>query len=615
MVTSLGAESDIIATWDYGVDAVFAFTHPYGSGRVYYTAVQLQQDAYQQAGTALFDGAIKWLMGVDVYEYELIAHCVSDAAGLQAALAAAETNGKDNLIMVMQGTYTGNFVYTSTEGKNITLEGGYTAECASRAVDPALTVLDGNNAGLVLGLYNQNGGDIWVEGFTIRHGNNANGVGGVDTWTTGNITFASNIITNNTSHNAPAGVLAESGSVDADTAGNVTLMDNMITANTAVAGQGGGVAASSHAQGTAGTVTLTNNTVSENTAATGGGAYLSIAGSPAGMVNCYNNIIWNNSAATGGDIYLSKGTGSAHIADNDTADVAGDTWETVAGNIDLDPLFVGTGNYHLQATSPCIDAGLNSAPGIPVNDFEGDARIIGSAPDLGADEYGSAITADTTSQGTIFAGCSLISKYQPSFTWTFTDVFKSFTIYFSISPMDFATKGILIAKANIKGTKSSYIPSSGVWKKIFTAGWNRGNIRPIYWKVVGKRADKSLAESGVRSFSTDYPYYPEIQSPAEGAQLSAATPPTFLFDTNCNIKLRLEISASSSFNPKQTKAFTYSVKDPNDTAHLDKTLSSGQWKSVQKLIGTSTGYFRIIGWDAIKRESVSETRSFTITTP
>ncbi len=34
--------------------------------------------------------------------------------------------------------------------------------------------------------------------------------------------------------------------------------------------------------------------------------------------------------------------------------------------------------------------------------------------------------------------------------------------------------------------------------------------------------------------------------------------------------------------------------------------------SVKKLLGTGTGYFRIKAWDGLKRETVSEVRSFAV---
>lgn len=61
-----------------------------------------------------------------------------------------------------------------------------------------------------------------------------------------------------------------------------------------------------------------------------------------------------------------------------------------------DPLFVnaGAGNFHLQATSPMIDAGNPAAPGGGAVDFDGDPRALDATPlcplvqrrDIGADE-------------------------------------------------------------------------------------------------------------------------------------------------------------------------------------------------------------------------------------
>ena len=55
--------------------------------------------------------------------------------------------------------------------------------------------------------------------------------------------------------------------------------------------------------------------------------------------------------------------------------------------IDLDPNYPGApGTFsNLPAGSPCIDAGTSE--GAPSEDFEGDPRPAGSAPDIGADEF------------------------------------------------------------------------------------------------------------------------------------------------------------------------------------------------------------------------------------
>ena len=58
-------------------------------------------------------------------------------------------------------------------------------------------------------------------------------------------------------------------------------------------------------------------------------------------------------------------------------------------NINADPFFVDISgeNFHLQLGSPCIDVATASEPNLPGTDYEGDLRIMGIAPDIGADEY------------------------------------------------------------------------------------------------------------------------------------------------------------------------------------------------------------------------------------
>lgn len=604
------------------------------------------------------DGTATVDMGADEYNPEHMV-CVSTAAELQAALTAAETNDTNDIIMVVQGSYAGNFLFDSSEGFGIALLGGYAAYCSSRIVNPENTVLDGNHAGGVLALQNTNGGDILVDGFTIRNGTVSGAGGGVYAWsysdsatagnvtlanniiqgnsatgsgsgggasarsestsgTAGNITLFNNIVTGNNSDTFGGGVFAYSIANSGSAAGTITLTNNIIAGNTAADQGGGGVyACSSAGSGSGGTVTLLNNTITANkspgAASRGGGLFFSYGDN---TINCYNNIIWGNTATTGDDIYFVNTGGTANGYNNDYATMSG-SWDSAAGDINADPLFVALGDYHLRPASPCIDEGLNSAPGIPALDFEGDARVIdgnndGTAlADIGADEY-----SGFPPNGTIFAGCSLINKYQPTFRWTGLAVpFKSYTIYFSTSHTDFLTKGILITKANIRGTMSSYIPSSGTWKKFLTASWNNGSYRPIYWKVIGTRTDKSTVQSTVWNFSVDAAYSPEIIAPAPGAAISASSPPTFKFDTMCNVKFRLEISSVSNFSdPKKIKAFSYSVSNPNVQTVFTKAFTSGQWKALQKLIGIGgTGYFRVRGWDAMKRETLSAIQLFTIT--
>ncbi len=57
------------------------------------------------------------------------------------------------------------------------------------------------------------------------------------------------------------------------------------------------------------------------------------------------------------------------------------------GNIDQDPEFINIddADYHLQSTSPCVDAGTSTDA--PAEDYEGTSRPQGSGYDIGAYEY------------------------------------------------------------------------------------------------------------------------------------------------------------------------------------------------------------------------------------
>jgi hypothetical protein len=635
----------------------------------------------------VFDGDSDGIYIVDMgaYEYWSFQQCAGAAGELQSALTTAQSNGNDNTIMAVQGTYNGNFIYNSSQGKDITLLGGYTANCASRVVDPSNTILDGGGSGKVLDLSDNNGGNIVVDGFAIQKGSISGTGGGVTAYShsgsgaAGNITLTNNIITGNsaqwgggvhagsysdsgrggavlisnstitgntTTYNG-GGIIADSYS-SSGTAGAVLIINNTITGNT-VGSVGGGVIASSYStsggasavlvtnntitgntansyggvlaqayssSGAAGTITVTNNTITENSATSDGGAYFQVSGSSSGTLNCYNNIIWGNTGTTGGDIRLSV-NGTAKGYNNDYQTMVG-SWTNAGGNINLNPLFVGSGDYHLQPSSPCIDAGNNSAPGLPSTDFEEDDRVVDGdddgtpAVDMGADEYTGLVTP---LNHTICVACTLINKYQPAFEWMAGGTFKNFTILFSTSPTEFSAKGILITKANISGKKISYTPSIGTWKKIMTASDNSGSIQDIYWKVTGTKTDKTPWESAVRYFKVDDPQAIVIQTPADRTDFPWDALPTFVFDTDCNVKFQLEISSLSNnfVDRKKVQKIVFRAANPNETTILQKTLSPGQWNAVKKLIGAGgAGYFRIRAWDGINRETVSEVRSFTI---
>ena len=308
------------------------------------------------------------------------------------------------------------------------------------------------------------------------------------------------------------GVIASSYSISG-MAGAVLLATNTVAGDMRLF-YGGAVVQAYSSSGAAGTVTAIHNTIAENGATTDGGAYFQVTGSPAGTLNCYNNIIWGNTSTAGGDIHLSV-NGTAKGYNNNYQTIVG-SWTNAGGNINLDPLFAGGGDYHLRPSSPCIDAGTNIAPEIPDSDFELDDRVVDgnrdstATADIGADEYTGLVNPLNQ---TICAGCTLINKYQSTFQWMAHNVFKSFTILFSTSPTDFLTEGVFVAKANVSGKYTRYAPSAGTWKKIMMASDNHGNVRDIFWKVTGIKTDKTTWESAARHLRMDEPQAVVIQSP------------------------------------------------------------------------------------------------------
>jgi YD repeat-containing protein len=212
-----------------------------------------------------------------------------------------------------------------------------------------------------------------------------------------------------------------------------------------------------------------------------------------------------------------------------------------------------------------------------------------------------------------FNCCSMIPKYQPSFGWTVNWTFSEYTILLSTSPTDFTTQGVLVTKATLPGNAHNWVPTETLWKAILTSSHNKGNVRDIYWKVVGIKADKKTVESPVRSFAIGDPQKVTIVAPSNNAALPSGVIPNFEFNSNCNTKFTLEISSLGDFSsPAKIRAFAFTTKDPNVEAVVKRTLTYLQWTSVKTLMGKEKSYLRIKAWDGLNRETISEVRSFTI---
>jgi hypothetical protein len=377
------------------------------------------------------------------WAWGVVEHCVSDETGFLEALSLAASNGDDDIIKVVQGTYVGNFSYNSYEGHSISVLGGYTSGCAGRVVDPANTVLEADGLYIVLTLYNFNGADVLVEGLTIRNGNDGvsaqstssigssgdislmhniitgNTGGGSasyaysysDAGTSGNITLEENTISENSSY--ASGVFAYSYSVS-DTSGSVTITGNTITGNTTENSDGGGVHAHSRSGlGDSGDVTLSNNIIMGNYAAGhGGGVFISSEAfgdmATGGDITLTNNVIWGNTAAAdsayGGGVYVTTSAGSG----SGTSGTITLTDNTIIGNtVQGENNSSGGGVY---ARSSSSYTGMSGAILISNNTIEGNAAR-GNAIGTGGGVYANVSSTSGTAGAVTLTNNTIRENY------------------------------------------------------------------------------------------------------------------------------------------------------------------------------------------------------------
>jgi len=162
--------------------------------------------------------------------------CVANTAEFQTALTTAQSNSVDDSVQIVQGIYIGNFVYASTQSDNVTIDGGYTANCSARVADPVNTVLDGNNLDTVLIVVSQGTADVAIDSVTIQNGlsqpgpTNADG-GGLHVDSSGLLTVTNNVFMNNSTPPNLRSSIPKGGAVFAR--GDVVLDNNVFERNSA----------------------------------------------------------------------------------------------------------------------------------------------------------------------------------------------------------------------------------------------------------------------------------------------------------------------------------------------------------------------------------------------
>lgn len=177
------------------------------------------------------------------------------------------------------------------------------------------------------------------------------------------------------------------GGVSCESSSSATIVDNVVSNNEAYQ-NGGGILAST-------AVVVTNNTIVGNKGTKGGG--IGLSGSP----KVYNNIIAFNSSG-----FFRGSSGTPVISNNcvynpDGANYTGTT--AGPGDISVNPLLANRtgGDYHLLSGSPCINAGSLSVVGLPTFDMDGEDRVFGNKPDIGADEAWPVVMTPTIAKSAV----------------------------------------------------------------------------------------------------------------------------------------------------------------------------------------------------------------------
>ena len=209
---------------------------------------------------------------------------------------------------------------------------------------------------------------------------------GIDLFASGSVLIQNNLITGNKG--------SDGGAIGMVNGSNPVITQNVIVGNTG--GTGGGFYSLAPSGATA---VLTNNTIAGNSSNKGSAVY--IDGNSAGVLLMNNLLI----ASPGqGAVYCGNFNNNTTplISYNDVLGAPGRNYEGLCGdqtgqngNISADPLFLcaGSQNYRIGPGSPAIDAGNNSAAGLPAQDYDSNPRmasgVAGGAAkiDLGAYEF------------------------------------------------------------------------------------------------------------------------------------------------------------------------------------------------------------------------------------
>ena len=166
-------------------------------------------------------------------------------------------------------------------------------------------------------------------------------------------------------------VLNNGGGVGFST-GDGVFWNNFVVSNGSTGGMFGGMQIQ---PGGTNTVDFWNNTVAGNL----------VNGQPSAVV-CIGTVALHNSVFTGTGELLSSSCEPEYSYIGDGSGGGGKTGCIETGE-DVEYVDPGSYDYHLQATSPCIDQGTSTGmPAGLITDYDGENRVQGGGVDMGADE-------------------------------------------------------------------------------------------------------------------------------------------------------------------------------------------------------------------------------------
>ena len=284
-----------------------------------------------------------------------IIHVPGDQPTIQAGIDAAVDGDR---VLVADGTYTGD--------GNKDLDFGGKAITVTSENGAEKTIIDCEYDGRGFYFHSGETEESVVSGFTIKNGSASPGSGGGISLENSSPTIEGNIIKNNRAVYG-GGISCKESSP--------TIQNNEIIGNSADKSKislpsptGGGIYLSNSSP------TIVNNTISGNSSKSKGGGISCWSSS---SVKVLNTIFWENNPD---EIFVDAS--SINITYSDIR-----RGHEGKGNIDAAPMFVDlkNGDYHLQAGSPCIDAG--TPEGAPDTDIEGNPRPPGVGVDMGAYEF------------------------------------------------------------------------------------------------------------------------------------------------------------------------------------------------------------------------------------